>query len=155
MAECCGHRTGSIKDGEFRDWMSNSQFLKMPISLAGLPSGQMLGQYLSVANTVAFQMLSISSSNYSGKGKVRPGRGHEGPEGEQNCGCTLSLTAALDVDWCLTSRPGRFTPGKDTRYPLCRRLGGPHGRSGRVRKISFPRGFELQTAHVAIDHCVM
>jgi hypothetical protein len=40
--------------------MTNSQFLKMPISLAVLPSGQMLGQYLSVANTVAFQMLSIS-----------------------------------------------------------------------------------------------
>jgi hypothetical protein len=29
----------------------------------------------------------------------------------------------------------RFTPGK-TRYPLYKRLGGPQGRSGRVRKIS-------------------
>ena len=34
--------------------------------------------------------------------------------------------------WCL----GRFTPGKGTHYPLCRRLGGPQGQSGRVRKIS-------------------
>ena len=30
-------------------------------------------------------------------------------------------------------------PGK-TRYPMCRRLGGPQGRSGRVRKISPPTG---------------
>jgi hypothetical protein len=36
----------------------------------------------------------------------------------------------------LTPRTGRFTPRKETRYPLYRRLGGPQGRSGRVRKIS-------------------
>ena len=31
----------------------------------------------------------------------------------------------LDARWdgWSTPRPGRFTPGKDTRYPLCRRLG--------------------------------
>ena len=33
-------------------------------------------------------------------------------------------------------RPGRFTTGKETRYPLYKRLDGPQGRSGRVRKIS-------------------
>ena len=32
-------------------------------------------------------------------------------------------------------------PGK-TRYPLYRRLGGPQDRSGRVRKISAPSGFD-------------
>ena len=32
-----------------------------------------------------------------------------------------------------------FTPGK-TRYPLYRRLGGPQGRPGQVRKISPPTG---------------
>jgi hypothetical protein len=42
-------------------------------------------------------------------------------------------------------RPGRFTPGKETRYPFYRRLGGPQGRSGRVRKISPPRGFDPRT----------
>ena len=36
----------------------------------------------------------------------------------------------------VTQRP-LFTPGK-TRYPLYRRLGGPHGRSGQVPKISPP-----------------
>jgi hypothetical protein len=27
--------------------------------------------------------------------------------------------------WVLTSRPGCFTPGRETWYPLYRRLGGP------------------------------
>jgi hypothetical protein len=33
-------------------------------------------------------------------------------------------------------------PSLKTRYPLYRRLGGPQGRSGRVRKISPPPGFD-------------
>jgi hypothetical protein len=40
--------------------------------------------------------------------------------------------------------PAALTPGK-TWYPLYRRLGGPKGRSGRVRKISPPPGFEPRT----------
>ena len=41
--------------------------------------------------------------------------------------------------------PAALPPGK-TRYPLYRRLGGPQGRSGRVRKISLPPGFDPLTA---------
>ena len=37
-----------------------------------------------------------------------------------------------------------FTPRK-TRYPLCRRLGGPQGRSWQVRKISPPPEFDPRT----------
>jgi hypothetical protein len=37
-------------------------------------------------------------------------------------------------------------PGK-TRYPLYRRLGGLHGRSGQVWKIFPPRGLDSQTVH--------
>jgi hypothetical protein len=44
-----------------------------------------------------------------------------------------------------TVRAGRFTPGKETRYPLYRRLGGPQGRTGRVRKISPRPGFDPRT----------
>jgi hypothetical protein len=44
-----------------------------------------------------------------------------------------------------TPPPGRFTPGKETRYPLCGRLGGPQGLSERVRKISPPPGFDPWT----------
>jgi hypothetical protein len=40
--------------------------------------------------------------------------------------------------------PAALPPGK-TRYPLYKRLGGPHGRSGRVRKISPPPGVEPRT----------
>jgi len=43
----------------------------------------------------------------------------------------------------VTPRP-LFTPGK-TRYSLYRRLGGPQGRSGQVRKISPPPGFDPRT----------
>jgi len=32
----------------------------------------------------------------SGSSKVHPRRGQEGPEGEQRCSSTLSLTSALD-----------------------------------------------------------
>ena len=40
--------------------------------------------------------------------------------------------------------PAALPPVK-TRYPLYRRLGGPQGRSGRVRKISPPPGFDPRT----------
>jgi hypothetical protein len=43
------------------------------------------------------------------------------------------------------SRPGRSLPLGKTRYPLYRRLGGPQDRSGQLRKISPPPGFELRT----------
>ena len=43
----------------------------------------------------------------------------------------------------VTHRP-LFTPGK-TRYPLYRRLGGPQGRSGQVRKISPSTGIRSRT----------
>jgi len=38
------------------------------------------------------------------------------------------------------SRPGRSLPPGKSRYPLYRRLHGPQGRSGQVRKISPPTG---------------
>ena len=38
------------------------------------------------------------------------------------------------------SCPGHSLPPGKTRYPLYRRLGGPQGRSGQVRKISPPAG---------------
>jgi hypothetical protein len=41
-------------------------------------------------------------------------------------------------------RPGRFTPGKETRYPLHRRLGGLQGQSGWLQKILPPLGFDPQ-----------
>ena len=43
-------------------------------------------------------------------------------------------------------RSGRFTPRKEILYPFYRRLGGPQGRTGQVRKISPPPGFDPRTA---------
>ena len=37
------------------------------------------------------------------------------------------------------------------RYPLYRRLGGPQGRSGRVRKISPSPGFDPRTAQPVVS----
>ena len=79
------------------------------------------------------------------KGKVRPRTDHEGPDGEYRYSSTLSLTSALEGGGLLTPRPGRFTPRKEKPYPLYRRLVGPQGRSGRVRKISSPPGFDPRT----------
>jgi hypothetical protein len=57
---------------------------------------------------------------------------------------TLSLTSALDGVGSQRHAPASLPPGK-TRYPLYRRLGGPQGRSGRVRKISPTPGFDPRT----------
>jgi len=43
--------------------------------------------------------------------------------------------------------PAALNP-KVTRYQLYRRLGGPQGRSGRVRKISPPQGFNPRNFHL-------
>jgi len=51
------------------------------------------------------------------------------------------------------TRPGRFLPPGKTRYPLYRRVGGPQGHSGQVRKISPPPGFDPLTVQpVAIRY---
>jgi hypothetical protein len=82
--------------------------------------------------------------HYKGKGKVHPRTGHEGPEGEQRYSSTLSLTWVLDGRGWSMPRPSHFIPRKDP-VPLYRRLVGPQSRSGHVRKISSPPGFDPQT----------
>ena len=52
------------------------------------------------------------------------------------------MTVALDGGEGSASSPGRSLPPEKTRYPLYRRLGGPQGRSGQVRKTSPPLGFD-------------
>jgi hypothetical protein len=79
------------------------------------------------------------------KGNVNSITGHEVSEGEYRYRSTLSLTSVQDWGGWSTPRPGRFTPGKKTRYPLYRRLGGLQGRSGRVRKISPSLGYDART----------
>jgi hypothetical protein len=54
--------------------------------------------------------------------KICPATGNEGPEEELIYSSTLFLTSALDGDWWLTSRPCRFNPLKEIRYPFYKRL---------------------------------
>jgi hypothetical protein len=78
--------------------------------------------------------------------------GHEGPSGEQQYSSTLFSDLGTKRGEELASRPGRFLlPGK-TRYSLYRRLGGPQGRSGQVRKISPPPGFDPRTVQPVASH---
>jgi len=64
---------------------------------------------------------------------------------------TLSLTSALDVVVVQHHAPAALTPGK-TRHSLYRRLGGPQGRSGRVRKISPPPEFDPRIVQPVTSH---
>ena len=55
-------------------------------------------------------------------------KGHVCTEKEQKHSSILSLTSALDLGGRLTIRPSLCAHGKESRYPLHRRLGGPQGR---------------------------
>ena len=68
------------------------------------------------------------------KGKITLRTGPE--EKKKKYNSTLSLTSALDASGWSTPRPCRFTAGKESQYPLYRRLNESKGRCGRVRKIS-------------------
>ena len=55
--------------------------------------------------------------------------------------CGRDLYLYLNENWWSASRPGRFTPENEP-YPLYREMGGPQGRSGRLRKISPSTGIQ-------------
>ena len=61
----------------------------------------------------------------------------------------LSLTSALYGVCGQRHAPAALPPGKETWYPLYRRLCGPQDLSGHVRNISFPKGFDPQTVQPA------
>jgi len=100
---------------------------------------------VSFITSLYYLMLEVISRCGS-KGKFHPRTGHEDPEGEQIYNSTLPSTSTLDGVGCKHHAPAALPPGK-TRYPLYMRLGGPHGRSGRERKISTPPGFDPRVVH--------
>ena len=67
--------------------------------------------------------------------QVHPRTGHGGPEGEQMYSFTLPLTSTLHGVGGQRHTSAALPPGK-TWYPLYRRVVGPRGWSGNVRKIS-------------------
>jgi hypothetical protein len=83
--------------------------------------------YKILLNTTTSCFINLTSS--IGKGKVRPITSPEGLEGEQRYHYSFFDLGAR-CGWS-SPRPGSFTPGKDTRYPLHRRLVGSQGLSER------------------------
>ena len=95
---------------------------------------------------------SPSKINLKVKDKVHPRTGHEEPDGECRYSSTLSLTSALV--WGLGVQhhaPTAFLP-EMTRHPLYMRVVRPQGRSGQVRKISPPPGFDPRTVQPVPSH---
>jgi hypothetical protein len=82
--------------------------------------------------------------------EVHPVIGHEGPEMEWRYSCTLSSTSTLGGVGD-GQAPAALPPGK-RRHPLYRRLGGPQGRSARVRKILPLPGFDPRTDCAITTH---
>ena len=101
-----------------------------------------LGQEFTWRDEVKLKWPEVENRSPYKKGKVRLGRGHEGPQGEWRYSSTLSSNSALYEGEWLTPRPSRFTPAKANRY---RRLGGPEGQCEQDRKISPPPGVDPQT----------
>ena len=62
---------------------------------------------------------------------IRPGTGHEDPDGEQRESSTISLTSTLDRGRWLTPRPGSFTPSPE-RAPVLTVWGWVGPRAGLV-----------------------
>jgi hypothetical protein len=75
----------------------------------------------------------------------------ESTEEEYMYSSTLSLTSALDGGAERHAPAG--LPPRLTRYPSYRRLGEPQVRSGRVRKILPPPGFEPRTVQPVASCC--
>jgi len=85
------------------------------------------------------------------KGKVEPLYRHSGsvqtlrPTGGVEVWLYYFLAKVLEDGYESASCPGRSLPTRKTPYPLYRRLDGPQDRSGQVRKISPPPGFDPRT----------
>ena len=61
-------------------------------------------------------------------GKAVPLHSKQVQRGGTHIALAILDTSARECGW-LATRPGCFTPGKETRYPLYRKLCGPRGRS--------------------------
>jgi hypothetical protein len=60
------------------------------------------------------------------------------------------MTVALEGGESSATRPGRTLPPRKTRYPLYRRLGGPHGRYGQAEILAPPR-FDPRTVQPVVS----
>ena len=119
-----------------------------PVSTLGL-----VRQYVAFIPLFVMTLWVVTVWCYESWSKVRPRTCFGCPEEEQTYSSTLSLASALDGGGWSTPRIGRFSPCKQTRYPLYRRLGGSQAPSGRVRKISPSPGFDIRTVQTVASRC--
>jgi hypothetical protein len=75
-------------------------------------------RYFSLGNTISLYVTYRIKIAQLKDGKVHPIRDHEGPEEDYSYSSLLSLTSARDGGGWSVLRPGRFTPGKETRCSL-------------------------------------
>jgi hypothetical protein len=73
---------------------------------------------------------------------------HTAHRGSRGIALYPFLTTALKGGEGSASRLGRLLPQGNTRYLLYMMLDGPQGRSGQVRKISPPPGFDPRTVQL-------
>jgi len=88
------------------------------------------------------------------KDKGHPRTGHEGSEEEWRYSSTLSLPSAIDEEGGQLYALAALPRGKESRYPLYRRLGGLEGRAGRVQKILPPPRFDTRTVKTVASPCL-
>lgn len=94
------------------------------------------GYYFCIDNHTQVQPVWYSKGSFwqGLQGKAVPVQAMKANRGKRGTVLLYSfLTWAINGVECSTSRPGRFVPRKTTPYPLNRRLGGTHSRSGRLR----------------------
>jgi len=82
--------------------------------------------------------------------KVRYVTRHEYPEVYYRHSSIFLTLALYGAEWLIT-RSVRFIPGKRIRSPFYRKLGGPQGRSGGVRKISPLPEFNSKTVQPVVQ----
>jgi hypothetical protein len=78
------------------------------------------------------------------EGKAVPLHAKKIQRGSTGIALTILDTSTREYGWSAT-RPDCFTPGKETRYPLYRKLCVPRGRSEWVPKIPPPKFLEIWT----------
>jgi hypothetical protein len=87
---------------------------------------------------------------YSCNGKGHHITGPQGPKGGVEVCLYSYSTSALGGGGWSAPRTGHFTPGKYP-VPIVQEAGWPQGRSGGVRKISPPPGFDPRTVQTAVN----
>jgi hypothetical protein len=75
------------------------------------------------------------------------------PYGRYSYTCYSFSTPAIETEGCSGSRPGRLTSGRDSRYPLYRKLSGPRGRYRWFRKVPPPLGYQPRPLQRVTGRC--